>query len=168
MNDLGVTFQGVGCWGTHGFGGSYIFLVHWLGSATFLHMRERLRGKGNPLWNMCVPAGVCVLSVCPALFSESISEEMYVFGGQLFSRVRDDQRTVVSRPQAMTLGNVPKYFGGTPGTLEDSHLRTREDTVVLLNWRTYTPSRPSGFLICFCLSSVEVNTCQFCVSLSTV
>ena len=59
---------------------------------------------------------------------------------------------VLGRPQAVTLGDVPGTFGATLGTLEDPCLSVREDTVVLLNWRTYMPSQPSGFQSLSCLS----------------
>ena len=46
----------------------------------------------------------------------------------------------------MALGDVPGFSRELQGHLKDSCLGVREDMVVLLNWRTYMPSRLSGFL----------------------
>ena len=124
MSDLGVAFWGVGCWGTLSFWGSYIFWCIGREVRLSFTRENQLGGKGDPLWNVCVPAGVCVLNVCTALFS--VSEEMRVFSGQLSSRVRRNQRNVVSRHalyyRLQPGEDIPGYFGGTPETLEDSLL----------------------------------------------
>jgi hypothetical protein len=39
-------------------------LVQWPGNAPTPHTRESTWRYGDPLWNVCVPAGVSVLSVC--------------------------------------------------------------------------------------------------------
>ena len=44
--------------------------MHWPKIATTPHTREPTWRYGDPLWNVCVPASVSVLSVC-FLFSET-------------------------------------------------------------------------------------------------
>ena len=89
MSDMGVTFRGMGHWGT-----LILWVLHFLGALTgkcdyLSHTRTDLEVKGIPSGVcVCVPADVfVVLSVCPALFSEFESEETCAFGGQLFSRI---------------------------------------------------------------------------------
>lgn len=67
------------------------------------------------------------------------------------------------RSSTAALGDVPGGQEGPQGHLGDSCLGAGEDTVVLLDWKNYTPSQLSVFLEWFCLSRWRWTSISLCL-----
>ena len=79
-------------------------LVHWPGNTITPHTRESTWRYGDPLWNVCVPAGVSVLRVC-FVFSQMNVHLLRWFVYLCF--VRDSETTLISENP---LGGELKQF----------------------------------------------------------